>query len=914
MEKTIPVFTMSLVLLFYARLSGAALSPVNLTCEYRIDPLGIDISDPRFGWNFTSADNDQAQSAYELLVSDNYGDLKNHKGNVWATGKVASENSFQIVYGGLGLKSFTRYYWSVRVYDKDNKPSEWSAIAWFETAILNDGDWKGQWIGDGSKQFTKDEDFYQDDRMPLFQKEIRVKKKIATARLYVSGLGYYEAFLNEERIGNHVLDPGWTTHKKEVLYVVHDITGLLKKGSNVAGFMLGNGWWNPLPLRLFTRFNLRDVQQTGRPCVKANIRIRYTDGTEDIIITDESWLTAPGPIIRNNVYLGEHYDARLEQPLWGRSPSGKDWKPAVPTNGPDGKLRVQMQPPVRVTKTIKPTKIFTWRPGVFIVDMGQNFAGAVRIKVKGPTGTRITMKYGEALHPDGSLNFYTSVAGQIKEAWKMDGGPGSPRTAWQEDSYTLKGNGIETWSPRFTFHGFRYIEITGWPGLPSLQDIEGLRMNSDVPFAGEFECSNSMFNKIHQAARWTFLSNMFSVQSDCPAREKMGYGADMVTTANTFLYNFDMSNFYTKAVRDFANEQLPDGGITEIAPYTGIHDRGIGGHSGPLGWQLAFTYLQKRLYEFYGDRRIIEQQYPAVVKQIDFLQSHAIDGLFHWDISDHEALDPKPEAFSASAFYYHHVLLASEFAAILNKADDYGKYSKLAQQIKANIVQKYHVPATGRFDNGTQSAQLFALWYGLTPEREQSAKVLMDEFERHKWHVSSGIFGVMMMFDWLRIVDQNEVAYTIANQKDYPGWGFMLANGATTLWESWEYPENAPSQNHPMFGSIDEWFYRSLLGINALAPGFKKIQIKPQPAGDLTWAKGSYSSIAGKITSEWKAEAGKFTLLVNIPGNTTAEVWVPAKDNKPLIENGRPSVRPVQYIKDYAVVQIGSGEYRFETL
>ena len=914
MEKTIPVLIMSLVLLFCAHVSKATLTPVNLTCEYEINPLGIDISDPRLGWNFTSKDNDQVQSAYELLVSNSYSDLQNHKGNVWTTGKITSENSSQIVYAGPGLKSFTRYYWAVRVYDKDNHASEWSHPAWFETAMLNASDWKGQWIGDGSKQFLKDEDFYKDDRMPLFQKDILVKRKVATARLYVAGLGYHEAFLNGKKIGDHLLDPGWTTHKKEVLYVVHDITGLLKQGRNVAGFMLGNGWWNPLPLKLFTRFNLRDVQQTGRPSLKAEIRIRYADGTEEIVITNESWLTAPGPIVRNNVYLGEHYDARLEQPLWGRSPGGKDWKPAVLTNGPDGSLHVQMQPPVRATKIVRPAEIFSWKPGIFIVDMGQNFAGVVRIKVKGPAGTRIVMKYGEALHPDGSLNYYTSVAGQIKEEWKMDGGPGSPKTAWQEDSYTLKGNGTEIWNPRFTFHGFRYLEITGWPGLPALQDIEGLRMNSDVPATGEFACSNPMFNKIHEAAQWTFLSNIFSVQSDCPAREKMGYGADMVTTANTFLYNFNMSNFYTKAVKDFANEQLADGGITEIAPYTGIHDRGIGGDSGPLGWQLAFTYLQKRLYEFYGDRRIIEQQYPAVVKQIDFLKSHAIDGLFHWDISDHEALDPKPEAFSASAFYYHHVLLASEFASILNKSDDSEKYLKLAQQIKANIVRKYHVPATGRFDNGTQSAQLFALWYGLTPEKELSTKVLMDEFERHKWHVSSGIFGVMMMFDWLRITDQNEVAYTIANQKDYPGWGFMLANGATTLWESWEYPENAPSQNHPMFGSIDEWFYRSLLGINALEPGFKKIQIKPQPAGDLTWAKGSYSSIAGRITSEWKNEGGKFTLQVNIPANTTAEVWVPAKDKKALMENGKPSVHQVQYIKGYAVVKVGSGEYRFETL
>jgi alpha-L-rhamnosidase len=677
--------------------------------------------------------------------------------------------------------------------------------------------------------------------------------------------------------------------------------------------MLGNGWWNPLPLKLFGRFNLRDVQQTGRPCLRADIRIRYTDGSEDVIPTDEKWLTTPGPIVRNNVYLGEHYDARLEVSGWNVKKGRTGWKPSVATDGPDGHLTVQMQPPIRVTRIVKPTRIFTVRPGVFIVDMGQNFAGVVRLKVKGAAGTKITIRYGEALQPDGSLNYLTSVAGQIKEAWRLSGGPGAPTTAWQEDSYILKGKDTEVWNPLFTFHGFRYVELTGWPGFPTLADIEGLRMNTDVRTAGEFTCSNAMFNKVHEAARWTFLSNIFSVQSDCPAREKMGYGADMVTTANSFLYNFDMSNFYAKAVKDFANEQRDDGGITEIAPYTGIHDRGVGGESGPLGWQLAFTFLQKRLYEFYGDRRIIEQHYPAVVKQIEFLTSHAIDGLFHWDISDHEALDPKPEAFSASAFYYHHALLAAEFAGLLGKNEDSLKYSTLANNIRERIISKYHVTATGRFDNGTQSAQLFSLWYGLTPEREKSMKVLMEEFERHKWHVSSGIFGIMMMFDVLREADQNEVAYTIASQKDFPGWGHMIAHGATTLWETWAYPENAPSQNHPMFGSIEEWFYRSLLGINPLAPGFRKIQIKPQPAGDLTWARGSYASIAGRISSDWKIDAGKFILYVSVPVNATAEVWIPSRNKTSLIENGAQTLRPVRYEKDYAIVNVGSGEYRFES-
>jgi alpha-L-rhamnosidase len=422
-----------------------------------------------------------------------------------------------------------------------------------------------------------------------------------------------------------------------------------------------------------------------------------------------------------------------------------------------------------------------------------------------------------------------------------------------------------------------------------------------------------MFNKLHEIIQWTFLSNVFSVQSDCPGREKMGYGADIVVSANAFIYNYNMANFYTKAVKDFANDQRPEGGITEISPFTGIADKGYGDDSGPLGWQLAFPFVQKELYNFYGDKRIIKNNYEAFKKQLNFLQSKAIDDLFYWDISDHEAIDPKPEAFTASAFYYHHVMLGAEFAGILGKAEDSIKYMELAQRIKNSIVKKFLVPNTGRFDNATQSAQLFALWYNFSPEKDSSIKVLLNEFARHKWHLSTGIFSTKWMFDVLRENDMNDVAYRVANQKDYPGWGNMLQNGATTLWESWEFPERSPSRNHPMFGSIDEWFYRSLLGINPVAPGFEKILIKPQPAGDLLWAKGSYNSIRGPIASEWNLNGNNFTLNVSIPENTQATIYIPSKVNSEILESGKP-VKVLRYETGYAVIETGSGNYSFKSV
>ncbi|CAN5804001.1 glycoside hydrolase family 78 protein [soil metagenome] len=890
-------------------INALGLKPGQLTCEYVNNPLGIQTENPRFSWQYTISGRNQFQTAYEIVVAGNEADCKQLKGNVWQTKKVSSDQNIQVAFNGNSLQPFTRYYWRVRGYDGTNTAGEWSDIASFETAALHAADWQAKWISDGSVQFERLEDFYKADPMPLFRKQFAIHKKITAARIYLSGIGYSELYINNKKISDDVLSPGYTAYGKQVLYVTYDITSALTASKNTIGVMLGNGWYNPLPMQLFGRFNLRNAQQTGRPCLLAQILIEYTDGSKETIASDESWQTATGPVVRNNVYLGEEYDARLEKEFT----DDNNWKNAVITKGPAGVLTAQMQPAIRITKVIQPISIQPAGNDTFIVDMGQNFAGVVRLKVKGSVGTTISCRYGEVLYPNGSLNVLTTAAGQIKEIWNVNGGPGSPKTAWQKDQYTLKGNGIETWNPRFTFHGFRYIEISGWPGEPTVNDIEGLRMNSNLEQEGTFACSNDMFNTLHEKIQWTFLSNVFSVQSDCPAREKMGYGADMVATAGAFMYNYNMANFYSKAVQDFANDQQTDGGITETAPYTGIADRGYGGASGPLGWQLAFSYLQKKLYDFYGDEKIIAKQYPALQKQLEFLQAKATDGLYYWDIGDHETIDPKAEAFSASCFYYHHVMLATEFAGILHATADSAKYSRLANNIRNAIVSKFWIPNTGRFDNATQAAQIFALWYHLSPEKDKTLEQLMQEYARHNWHVATGIFGTMMMFDVLRENDKNDIAYKLANQKDFPGWGYMLAQGATTLWESWQLPESS-SMNHPMFGSVDEWFYKSLLGINAAAPGFKRIIIKPQAAA-LAWAKGSYKSMYGIIKSEWKESETSFELKVTVPVNTVAEIWLPATKDTPITEGGNNNFQSeIKFVKQensYRVFSVGSGNYDF---
>lgn len=899
--------------------ASPAFHPVELICDYENNPLGIDNEKPLFSWKIVSQKKNQKQTAYEIIVSSNLKTIKKHKGDVWNSGKTLSSQNTHIPYAGNTLQSYTRYYWRVRTYDKNGKRSAWSDINWFETAVMPSDQWKGMWIGDGKELPTRDEDFYADDPMPLLRKSFDIKKQLLRARLYISGLGYYEAYLNGYRIGNQVLDPGWTSYQERILYTVYDVTDYLSEGLNMAGIMLGNGWYNPLPLRFWGAINMREALYTGRPSVKGMIRLEFQDGSSEIIPTDTSWETSPGPVIRNNVYLGEYYDARLEIPDWNiAGTSSKGWEPAAVMPEPRGVMSAQRQPPIRITQILKPVRIYESQPGVFIADMGQNFAGVAKIRVNGPKGTKITLRYGEVLNTDGSLNVFTSVAGQIKGG---QGGPGAPEIAWQEDNYVLSGERTEEWSPRFTFHGFRYVEITGWPGIPEPEDISGLKMSADLRDGGHFLSSNTMFNKLDTIINRTFLSNVFSVISDCPTREKLAYGGDILCTTDAFMFNFYMPTFYQKIIRDFTDAQRPMGGIPETVPYVGIADGSPGDKSGPLGFQLGWVHLIRKMYDFYGDTQIIAENYDAVRKQIEFLNASTDNYLFDTDLGDHESLDEKSIPLTASVFYYLHVCYVKEFATVIGKQDDVAKYSTLLKHIKEAINRKFSIADTGVYALGTQSDQSFALWSNIVKEkdRDKALEALFTALENKNWHLSTGIFGTKMLFDLLREEEQSEMAYKIANQRDFPGWGHMIENGATTLWETWRYSDNVYSQNHPMFGSVGAWFYRSLLGINELEPGFRKILIKPQPAGDLTSAEGSFETLYGEIGTAWKIAERKFFLKINIPVNTTATVMIPSRFGKNIKVDEEPirtnkEILSFEVQEDHTIIAVGSGEYNFEAI
>jgi alpha-L-rhamnosidase len=903
-----------------AGVAKANIAISGLRCEYRPDPLGIDAARPRLSWILESARRGQIQTAYRLLVADSLESLAADRGDLWDTGKVMSRETLHIEYAGKPLRSGLRCFWKVRVWDRDDRPSSWSAPALWEMALIHPEDWKGRWISDGKPLPEKDEDFYKDDPAPLFRKEFAAPRRFRRARLYISGLGYYEASLNGRRVGDRALDPGWTDTTKRVFYSVYDVTDLVRPGANCLGVMLGNGWYNPLPLRMWGNRNLRKDLPIGRPCLIARLDIESEDGSTTTVATDASWKVRGGPLLRNNVYLGEVYDARREIPDWdapGLTEAG--WDAAVPGAGPTGILQAQPQPPIRNTARIRPVAVTEPKTGVYLFDFGRNFAGWARLRLRAPAGTTVRLRFGELLDKDGGLNPMTSVAGQIKGKRKDGtpvGGPGAPEIAEQSDTYIARGGGEETYTPRFTFHGFRYAEISGLPAPPALDDLEGLPLNSDVGEAGSFSCSNELFNRIQEMTRRTFLSNIFSVQSDCPHREKFGYGGDLVATADAFLANFDMAGFYAKTAADWADAARPDGMLTDTAPFVGIQYCG-------LAWAMAHPLIQTRLLQHYGDRRLVEEQYEATRRWLELVMRDNPDFVIKEGLSDHESLERTPVPTLVTPLYHQTAEMASRLAGLLGRKDDELRYRGLAASIRTAYRDKVLAPGPDKYAALTQAGLAVALALDLVPEPDRPdafrtlvGKVLGADGPR----LATGIFGTKFLLDELSRGGRADLAYGLVARTAFPGWGYMLEHGATTLWEHWEFSDNTYSHNHPMFGSVSEWFFTWLAGIqpDPAAVGFDRIVIRPQPVGDLTWAKGRVLTARGEVRSEWRIENGRFYLNVTVPPNTKAVVHVPGSDAAAVREGGEAAtaaegVTLLRMEDGRVAFEIGSGRYEFSS-
>ena len=897
--------------------------PDNLRCEYRTNPLGIDEQNPRLSWILKPVLRGQKQTAYQILVSSSEEKVAAYKGDLWDSGKVDSNESINVLYRGKALGSSQRCCWKVRVWDKDGKVSPWSETTRWEMGLPDASQWTAKWISDGKKLADQDKDLYKDDPAPVFRKEFVVGKTISRARLYISGLGYYEAYLNGSKVGDHVLDPLWTNYAKRVFYSTYDVTELLEKGGNCIGIALGNGWYNPLPLKMWGHLNIRESLPVGRPRFLSQLKIDYTDGSSELIVSDDDWKTAEGPIVRNSIYLGELYDARRE--LGGWNAKGFDdsrWSQAVISPEPGGRLQAQSCPPIRITDRIKPVKITEPIQGTYIFDMGENFGGWARMKIRAERGTEIRLRYGELLYDDGKLNPMTSVAGQIKGSRKDKqgnvvsvGGDGAPSIAWQQDVYIARGGGLEVYTPRFTFRGFRYVEVAGLKERPSLEAIEGLRLNSDVESVGEFSCSNEMFNRIQEICQRTFLSNIFGVQSDCPHRERFGYGGDLVSTSDAFMLNYDMSGFYEKAVYDWADAARDDGMLTDTAPFVGIQYCGV-------AWAMAHPHLQLQLYRYYGDRQTLQRQYEVSRRWFDLVIEQTPNHIVKRGLSDHEGLEPAPAPAMVTPLYCEAARMMARAAGILGRNEDERRYHDLAAKIKQAYAEKFIDASTGKVGPGTQASQAFALSLAMIDDKtvhDRALGFLQNKINKeHKGHLSTGMFGTMSMLDVLSEHGHAPIAYGIVNQKDFPGWGHMLENGATTLWEHWAFSDNTFSHNHPMFGSVSQWFYNWLGGIkpHPESVGFDRIIIRPKIVEEMDWVKCRYNSIRGPIASEWRKQNERLHFDIEVPIGIEAVVHIPVEKGKRVTENNQPidSLVDIVFLRneDGAMVyRVGSGRYMF---
>ena len=696
--------------------SSSALKLSRLRCEYRNQPLGIDHPVPRLSWVLESSERGQKQGAYRILVARTEESLKAAHGDLWDSGKVDSSQSVCVEYKGKPLQSGQRCYWKVKVWPAgSDTATSWSAPTFWEMGLVKASDWQGQWIGDGKALPDNDNAYFADDPAPIFRKHFTLYKPVRAARLYISALGYYQASLNGALVGDHKLDPLWTYPHKRVFYSTYDVTGQLSKGANCLGVMLGNGWYNPLPLRMWGRYNLRDTLQVGRPQFIAQLNIEYADGSRESVVSDNSWKWTEGPILRNSIYLGEKVDARKSVQNWDKP--GLDvskWTAVKLCPAPEGPLQSQPLPAIKVTKKIHPVKISEPVKGTYIVDMGQNFGGWARFKFDLPKGTTVKMRYGELLHKDGTLNPMTSVCGQIKNKPGFPDGEGPPSTAWQRDTYIAAGNGTEVYTPTFTFHAFRFIELTGLPKAPALDDIEGLRMNSGVEPVGSFSCSNELFNRIQKMCQWTFLSNIFGVQSDCPHRERFGYGGDLVTTSDAFMLNYDMAGFYAKVTRDWHDSALPNGMLTDTAPFVGIQYCGV-------GWAMAHPHLQCQLYRYYGDRRIIEEQYDVSKRWLELVRVENKEHIVSKGLHDHEAIKKEKSPPMVTPLYCESARMLSHLAGILGKDKDVADYKALSEEIRKAYISSFIPSGTGVAASGIQSVQAFVLFLDMLPELERPA-------------------------------------------------------------------------------------------------------------------------------------------------------------------------------------------------
>ena len=871
-----------------------------LVCEYKTDPVGIDIAMPRLSWQLAATEKGVMQTAYEVRVAESAEKLNSSK-LIWSTGKVSSNQSVSVVYNGPALTSAQRVYWQVRIWDTKDKATPWSAPAFWEMGILKPSDWKATWITFGDKKQVK-------EALPsqYFRKEFALSKKVKSARVYVTSLGAYELRLNGAKVSSDLFTPGWTSFKKRLQYQTYDVTSMLK-GQNAIGAVLADGWY---------RGNLGWSDKGGyygdKLALLVQLQITFSDGTSETVGSDTSWkVTTNGPIVGSDIYNGETYDARLELKGWDQTgyDAGK-WSTPLSYDQSNEILIAPQGVPVRAIQEIKPIKQFVTPKGEQVFDMGQNMVGWVRLKVAGNKGDQITLKFAEVLDKAG--DFYTD----------------NLRAAKATDVYILKGEGTETFEPHFTFHGFRYVKIEGMATTPALDQITGVVIHSDMKPTGNFACSDTLINKLQHNIQWGQKGNFVDVPTDCPQRdERLGWTGDAQVFSMTAAFNFNVAPFYTKWLGDVAADQLPDGKVPHVIPDV------LNGGGGSTAWADVSVIVPWTVYLSYGDIQILERQYTSMKGWVGYMtsragknhlwigDSHFGDWLaFATNNSDYPGATTEKDLI-ATAYYYHSTTILSKVAAIIGKNEDTQKYKALAAEIKEAFNKEFVTP-NGRLVSHTQTAYGLALAFDLLPENlvHKAAEYFAGDVKKFG-HLTTGFVGTPLLCKTLSAIGRDDLAYMLLNNKKYPSWLYPVTQGATTIWERWDgqKPDGTfqdvgmNSFNHYAYGAIGEWLYQHVAGIriDENHPGYKHILFDPHPGGGLKNASAEISTLYGKVSSSWKIENDNFVYEVTIPANTNATVTLPYAKADQVKQNGQAVTGGIVINTNDLQVNLGSGTYTF---
>jgi alpha-L-rhamnosidase len=879
------------------------LGVTGLRVEYLTNPLGIDAPRPRLSWRITSTDRNTVQATYQVQVTKEVG-AQHAPPLLWDSGRITADSSVFVTYAGPALTSRTRYVWRVRIWDAKGRGSPWSQPASWETGLLQPSDWTAAWIGTGPTDTAG-------GPSPLLRRGFRLSGAVASARVYATSLGLYELYLNGLRVGDQLFAPGWTSYNRRLQYQTYDVTSLLNAGDNAIGAILGDGWY-----RGQLGFDPHRNIYGKRLALRLQLEIRYRDGRSERIVSDSQWKTSTGPILASDIYGGETYDARRERAGWTNAPydeRGGGWSRVSLVDAPPGKLIAAESPPVRRVREIRPVDIRRAPSGETVFDLGQNFSGWARLKVRGSAATVITLRFAEVLDRDGNL--YTA----------------NLRRASQTDRYTLKGGGDETYEPHFTFHGFRYVGVTGLPAPADTGTITGIVVSSDLAQTGSFETSDALLNRLQQNIVWGQRSNFLDVPTDCPQRdERLGWTGDAQVFAPTAAFNMDVSGFFSKWLGDVAADQDKSGSLPWVIP--DVLGADSANASGTAGWSDATVIVPWTTYVAYGDRGMLERQYASMRAWVEFERRRAGPDLLWqpgWQFGDWLALhsdDPSyPGAttqtdFIATAYFAHSADIVAHAARALGNHSEAARYDSLFRDVRAAFNREF-VSRAGRVGENTQTAYALAIAFDLLPDSlvAVAADRLAADVRRRGMHLTTGFLGTPQLLPVLSATGHLDVAYALLMQRTYPSWLYPITRGATTMWERWDgiRPDSSfedagmNSFNHYAFGAVGDWMYRTIGGIQVdpQAPGGKRVDIAPRPGGGLTHASASLETGYGKVASSWKLDGPRFVLAVSVPPNTTADVTLWETTPERVI--GLAGVREVQRRGTDVVVTVGSGDYEF---